>query len=79
MRKDILEYIDASKNMKEFIRENPIWYRKLTRNPYQQDTLQMAAMNYFQQTIPHKVAKLNDSIQLANMLFYMYQGMKAGD
>lgn len=61
------------------MRQNPIWYRKLTRNPTDFSSLEHEAKVYFKQTVPHKVQKLNQSLEMASFMLQMYQGMRQSD
>jgi hypothetical protein len=79
MRKDTLDYLESKEKLKQFVRENPNWYRKLTRNPQDIKSVELAAKNYFKQTIPYKVEKISDSIQFASMMMEMYKAMNKGD
>ncbi|MCD7033922.1 YlbE-like family protein [Metabacillus sp. GX 13764] len=79
MRKDIQEYIEANPDLKRFMREQPQWYRKMARNPHDTESLNMAMMNHYQKTIPHKVAQFSNSIQMASMMLGMFQSMKQQD
>jgi len=79
MRKDTLEYLESKGKLKQFVRENPHWYRKLTRNPKDLNTVELATKNYFKQSIPFKVEKISDSIQFASMMMEMYKAMNKGD
>jgi hypothetical protein len=76
MRKDVLEYIESQKDLKKFIREQPIWYRKLSRNPYDLRAVEIESLNYYKKTIPDQVNKFTNSVQMASMMFHMFQAMK---
>ncbi len=76
MRRDVLEYINQQKELKKFIREQPLWYRKLSRNPYDLQKLEIESLHYFKNTIPHKVEKFTNNVKMASMMFYMFQSMK---
>lgn len=76
MRREVIEYLKGQKDLNEFIREQPLWYRKLTRNPYELESLQIASMNYYKKTIPDQVEKFSNSVQMASMMFHMFQSMK---
>ncbi|MDQ0972814.1 hypothetical protein F4694_002072 [Bacillus niacini] len=76
MRRDVLEYLNRQKELKKFIREQPLWYRKLSRNPYDLQTLEIASLHYYKKTIPDKVEKFTNNVQMASMMFYMLQSMK---
>ncbi|APH05372.1 YlbE-like family protein [Bacillus weihaiensis] len=79
MRKDVLEYIQAKEERKQFLREQPHWYRKLARNPNDFQMFEIEMMNYYQRTIPHKVQQFSNSIQMASMMMAMFQSMGQQD
>ena len=76
MRRDVLQYIERQKDLKQFIREQPQWYRKLTRNPYDLQGLEVASLHYYKKTIPDQVEKFSNSVQMASMMYHMFQAMK---
>jgi hypothetical protein len=76
MRKDVLNYLERQKDLKQFIREQPQWYRKLTRNPYDLQALEVASLHYYKKTIPDHVEKFTNSVQMASMMYNMFQAMK---
>lgn len=75
MRADVLQYIYNQQDLKQFIREQPLWYRKLTRNPFEINKLEVHAMNHYEKTIPHKVQRFSSGAQMASMLLGMFQAM----
>lgn len=75
MRKEIMAFLDGKKDLKQFIREQPIWFRKLTRNPYDLQSLEVAALHFYKRTIPHQVEKFSNGVQMASMMFSMFQAM----
>jgi hypothetical protein len=77
MRQDIIEYLGQNKQLQRFIREQPIWYRKLSRNPHEIQSLEVAALHYFRNTIPHKVEKFSNGVQMASMMMSMFQAMNS--
>lgn len=77
MRQDIANYVGQNKQLQNFIREQPIWYRKLSRNPQEIQTLEVAALNYYKNTIPHKVEKFSNGVQMASMMMGMFQAMNS--
>jgi hypothetical protein len=79
MRKEIQEQIRSNKELQQFIREQPQWFRKLSRNPTDLESLEMEMMNYYQKTIPHKVQQFSNSIQMASMMIGMFQAMRQQD
>lgn len=77
MRRDVMEYLDGQKDLKRFIREQPYWYRKLSRNPSDLESLQIASLHYYKKTIPHQVEKFSNGVQMASMMFNMFQAMNS--
>lgn len=79
MRKEVQEHIRANKELQQFIREQPHWFRKLSRNPNELESMEIAMMNYYQKTIPHRVQQFSNSIQMASMMISMFQSMRQQD
>ncbi|WP_462409161.1 YlbE-like family protein [Neobacillus sp. Marseille-QA0830] len=78
MRRDVLEYIERQKDLKKFLREQPSWYRKLSRNPYDIQSFEIASLHYFKRTIPHQVEKFSNGVVMASMMYSMFQAMNNG-
>ncbi|KKI93761.1 hypothetical protein WQ54_01535 [Bacillus sp. SA1-12] len=79
MRKEVQEHIRANKERQNFLREQPIWFRKLSRNPTDLESLELNMMNYYQKTIPHKVQQFSNSVQMASMMIAMFHSMRQQD
>lgn len=79
MRIEVQEFIRTNSERKKYIREQPHWYRKLSRNPNDLESLEINMMNYYQKTIPHKVEQFSNSIQMAQMMIGMFHAMKQQD
>ncbi len=77
MRKEVSNYIAQNKDLQRFIREQPRWYRSLSRNPTQIDSLEIASLHYHKNTIPHKVEKFTTGVQMASMMMGMFQAMNS--
>ncbi|WP_102271574.1 YlbE-like family protein [Cytobacillus massiliigabonensis] len=77
MRQEIANYVSKNKQLQNFMREQPIWYRKLSRNPQEIQALEVAALNYYKNTIPHKVEKFSNGVQMASMMMGMFQAMNS--
>ncbi|AZU61402.1 YlbE-like family protein [Neobacillus mesonae] len=76
MRREVFDYLERQKDLKRFVREQPLWYRKLSRNPYDLQSLEIASLHYYKKTIPHQVEKFSNSVQMASMMYSMFQTMK---
>lgn len=46
MRKEVQEYVFADEERRRFIREQPVWYRKLSRNPNDLSAFHLDMMNF---------------------------------
>ncbi len=79
MRREVFEYLEQHNELKRFVREQPLWYRKLSRNPYDLQALEVASLHYYKKTIPHQVEKFSNGVQMASMMYSMFQSMKNKD
>ncbi|MBT2686330.1 YlbE-like family protein [Bacillus sp. ISL-37] len=77
MRKDVMEQLRTNKELIEFVRAQPHWYRKLSRDPRDIYSAQIAALNHFEKTIPHKVQKFSNNVQMASMMMHMFSSMNS--
>ncbi len=75
MRREIQSYLQSRPDMLMFVRENPIWYRRLSRSPEKVFEIEQEAKFFYGRTFPQRIDKLNESIQLANMLLSMMNVM----
>lgn len=71
MRREIHNYIHARPDLIRFIRENPIWYRQLSRSPEKMFEIDQESKVYYGKTLPQRIDRLQQNIQLANMLVGM--------
>lgn len=77
MRLEIIEYLNQNTELQKFVREQPIWYRKLTRNPRDLQKLEISALHYYKKTIPDQVEKFSQGVQMASMMMSMFQMMNS--
>ena len=75
MRKDVYQYLQKNKELIAFLHEQPIWYRRLGRDPSQIQNLEIAALHYYQKTIPHQIEKFSNGVQMATMMVSMFKIM----
>ncbi|ENQ3104577.1 YlbE-like protein [Bacillus sp. 491mf] len=76
MRSELIEFIKSNEDLQKYIREQPHWYRKLSRNPSEKEAFELAAMQYFKKTIPDKVEKFQNQLSVASLMIDMFQYMK---
>ncbi|MCJ7839528.1 YlbE-like family protein [Lederbergia sp. NSJ-179] len=75
MRQEVIQYIYENKELKQFLREQPIWYRKLSREPEGLEQFEIASLHYFKKTIPHRVERFSNNMQMASMMMNMFQAL----
>jgi hypothetical protein len=75
LRQDIYSVIEKSEDLKNYLRLQPIWYRKLMRNPQLLASMETEATYFFKKSIPHRISKFSDGVQIASMMMSMFQAM----
>lgn len=75
MRREIQNYLASRQDLTMFIRGNPSWYRILSRSPEKMFEIEQKAKVYYGQTFPQKIDRLQQQIQLANVLVGMMNVM----
>lgn len=76
MRKDVLEFLQSEEDYLKFLRQQPKWYRKLSRNPELTDEFRLASLEFFGKTIPQRVDKLSNQVQMASFMIDMFHVLK---
>lgn len=76
MRKNVLDFLQSDEEYIKFIRQQPKWYRKLTRNPELVEEFRLASLEFFGKTIPQRVDKLQNQVQMASFMIDMFQVLK---
>ncbi|MFD1735691.1 YlbE-like family protein [Bacillus salitolerans] len=79
MRQDIRSYIKNDTELTKYIREQPYWYRRLSRDPDQLNTFVLSSREHYRKTIPHKVQQFSEQLQMASMMINMFQVMREND
>jgi len=77
LRKNVKEYLEENRELQQFIREQPLWYRQLSRNPGELQSFEVASLHYYKKTIPHHVEKFSNGVQMASMMVGMFQAMNS--
>lgn len=75
MRKELMNYIHSQPQLKQYLREQPSWYRKLCRNPNDLHLFEVSSLHYYKKTIPHQVERITNGVQMASMMMSMFQAM----
>lgn len=75
VRKEVQMYLNQRQDLKHYIRINPIWYRRLSRNPQSINQMDQEAKIYYGKTFPQKVERFQSNLNMAMMLLEMMKGM----
>ncbi|MDQ0215213.1 thymidine kinase [Oikeobacillus pervagus] len=73
MRQDVMNYIRSKLELRQFLHQQPQWYRILSRHPEQLQQFEIQSMTFFERTIPQKVEKISNGLQWASMMMGMLQ------
>lgn len=73
MRKEILDYLKANPELHRYVREDPAWYRKLSRNPSGLQSLQSSSKSFYKKTFSDQVERIANSLGMASVMMQMLQ------
>ncbi|WP_174613139.1 YlbE-like family protein [Virgibacillus ihumii] len=59
-----------------FIRQNPIWYRYLTREPHLISEIEKEAKVYYGKTLPQQIEKFGNHVQMLHMFAQLAANIK---
>ncbi|GGC80430.1 hypothetical protein GCM10007216_08740 [Thalassobacillus devorans] len=76
MQAENYRFLQENEERLAFIRMNPEWYRKLTRDPGQQTVFDKEMKRFFGRTPIQRVEKIGNQLQMMNMLVQMARAMK---
>lgn len=68
--------INAKPELLFFLRHQPIWYRTLSRDPAQFEQFEKEAKSYLGKTIPQRVEKVSEQMQMMAMFLQMASAWK---
>ncbi|MFC0558731.1 YlbE-like family protein [Halalkalibacter alkalisediminis] len=71
MRADIQQLLFERPELRQYIRQHPNWYRKLSRDPSQVPLLEKEANQFYGRTLPQRVEKVQNSLGLVMMMMEM--------
>ncbi|MFC4387293.1 YlbE-like family protein [Gracilibacillus marinus] len=71
MEPEIYYYLERRNDLWHFIRKNPEWYRQLSRNDESIAELQKESKQYYGKTLPQRLEKTQQNIQLIRMIMSM--------
>ncbi|MGC4375516.1 YlbE-like family protein [Fictibacillus sp. Mic-4] len=68
MRREIIEYLSTRPDLKYFMREQPNWYRELTRNPASIEKLEEDAKVFFGRTFGQRIDRFHQQVKGLSLL-----------
>jgi len=71
----VYEQIQGNEDLQNFLRQQPMWYKRLSRNPQDLAVFETEAKYFFKKSIPDRVLQLSNSVQMASMMVSMFQSM----
>ncbi|RDW17945.1 YlbE-like family protein [Oceanobacillus chungangensis] len=70
------QYISGNRQLANYIRYNPIWYRYLSRDPNRVLEMEKEAKKFYGKTFPQRLEKISNNIQMVGMLMQFADAMK---
>jgi hypothetical protein len=64
-------FLEQRQDLWKFIRKNPEWYRYLARDVNRIEEMEQVAKQYYGKTIPQRLEKAQQNIQLVRLLMDM--------
>lgn len=70
------KFLKSNPHLIHFVRQNPEWYRYISRDPSCLREIESEAKVYYGKTLPQRLKKINEQLQMADMLFSLASAMK---
>ncbi|ARK31127.1 YlbE-like family protein [Halalkalibacter krulwichiae] len=71
MRAEIQQLLVDRPEIRQFIRQHPNWYRRLSRDPSIVSQLEKEVNQFYGRTLPQRVEKMQNSLGLVMMMMEM--------
>ncbi|WP_280769107.1 YlbE-like family protein [Salipaludibacillus daqingensis] len=75
MRKEVYDWIRSSPELHHYLRMNPIWYRKLGREPELLEKMIQESKVYFGKTFTQRIDQIHNNMNMAMMVIEMMRQM----
>ncbi len=70
------QYLLSKPELLHFIRQEPVWYRYLSRDPDSLALMEKEAKIFFGKTVSQRLGKMNRQVQMVHMLLQFANAMK---
>lgn len=71
MRKEVYDWIRTNPELHQYLRINPVWYRRLGREPEMLEKMVQDSKIYFGKTITQRVDQIHKNMNVAMMMIDM--------
>ncbi len=68
MREEVQDFLASRQDLVYFLRNQPVWYRRLSRDPYALKEFEEASKGFYGQTFPQKVDRFQNQLNMVNMM-----------
>ncbi|WP_085992495.1 YlbE-like family protein [Oceanobacillus senegalensis] len=76
MEQSVYQYLYNRPDLVNFVRQHPIWYRYLTRDPNVLAEMEKEAKVFYGKTLPQKLERIGNNVQMLQMLIQFAGAMK---
>ncbi|MUK89553.1 hypothetical protein GMD78_14390 [Ornithinibacillus sp. L9] len=76
MNRYCYQFLKSRPELLHFVRQNPIWYRYLTRDPNRLSELEKEARQFYGKTFTQQVERINNGVQMVGMFLQFADSMK---
>lgn len=74
MHPHVYQFLRVHKDLLNFVRKNPIWYRYLSRDPDQISKLIKASKLFYGKTFHQRAERISNQIKMLHMLMQLTKG-----
>ena len=71
MRKEVYDGIRSNPDLHHYLRMNPVWYRRLGRDPEMFEKMVQESKVYFGKTLSQRVDQIHQNMNMAMMMIDM--------
>lgn len=72
----VYTHIRRDGEMLHFLRQHPIWYRTLARDPSSFEQFQQEVRIYYGKTVPQRIEKIKNQIEMVDLVIALSKAMK---
>ncbi|MBU9711245.1 YlbE-like family protein [Evansella tamaricis] len=77
MRPEVYQYIKQDRELHHFLRVNPKWYRKLSRDPSLLSQMEKDSKVFYGKTFPQRMDRIQNNMNMAMMMLEMMKNFNS--